>query len=139
MTNRTPLQQAALEARMADMQPAIEHAAHRVALALIEQDTVSFDLVPGDATLYPLIIRKPGPVATNPGPRNDGTLHHDEYLVVLGASFGGSYPWAGQQMHWDYCAQKWTPNGHEWTGRVMAAFLTALAGQPGVTDRVGRR
>lgn len=85
-------------------------------------------LQPGDATAYPFIIL---PKHRLVSVVSNGELEHlktrRDYLVILAASFGRGYEWGGQSMHWDYCAAKWTTDGHEWTGRVVCLLLNHLS------------
>jgi hypothetical protein len=75
-------------------------------------------LHPGDATSYPIIVVGPS--------RNMG-FGGGDYLVCLASGFGRAYAWAGQPMHADYCADKWSSDGNLWTGVVIAEFLSALS------------
>jgi hypothetical protein len=80
------------------------------------------DLQPGDATTYKIVVVRPTSKVEYPNP----TIDWDANMWV-GTSFGPLYPWRGNTIHWDYAASKWTSDNHEWTGRVIARFLTTLA------------
>lgn len=85
-------------------------------------------LTPGDATAYPFVILPAGRIVQTV--REDGwgpDTKRRDYLVILAASFGKGYEWSGQTMSWDYCAEKWTTDRHEWTGRVVCLLLNHLS------------
>lgn len=89
-------------------------------------------LTPGDGTQYRISIVKPHvrdprttdePSKTREG---DAYLFHDKYFVAT--QFGPLYEWSPKNwMSWDYVADKWVTDGREWTARVIARFLNALA------------
>lgn len=105
----------------------IETAARWVAHALEGRGSAKVRLAPGDATEYPIAIVGPGTFWAY-GKEREGRT----YWVTLMASWGCSYEWAGAPVDPGYAAQKWTnPRAGgaiaEWTGIVMAKFLTALS------------
>lgn len=82
-------------------------------------------LVPGDATRYPFIFLPPNREVL-------GSIPHEcrvsnDWMVIYAGSHGCAYPWGGRQMRWDYCADKWCQDRHEWTGRVVARLLNAVS------------
>lgn len=84
-------------------------------------------LAPGDMTEYRIVIASPGIEWAYGEPR-----HGQYYWVTLCASFGAGYEWHGGEVHGGYAAEKWTNPGsskatREWTGEVVARFLSATA------------
>jgi len=108
---------------------AYREAAGELARQLDLHNYAEIDFQPGDGTRYPIIVLAKGrdvPVIT--GDEHSGSERTHDYLVVLASSFGNAYPWAGDTgMHHSYCAEKWARDGREWTGRVIATLLNALA------------
>jgi hypothetical protein len=93
-------------------------------------------LQPGDATAYRFVILPDMREVVRVSNLGEDSAQTDpvncaNFLVILAAGFGASYDWLPGQgkLSWDYCAQKWTPNGNEWTGRVVALFLNHIADQ----------
>lgn len=99
-------------------------------LSLRRAGYVALTLEPGDATTYPIIIVAPGDHRVFQGGDNSAPQPHvrpeQNYRVAVGLSRCGTYPWRGQQLSWDYVAQKWADD-HEWTGRVICRFLNTLS------------
>lgn len=103
----------------------IAEAADRAAWSLNRRGVAHVLVEPGDATRYPFIISHVSVWDVRDGEWVE--VEPREFTVTLAASFGCSYPWGGQRMHADYCAQKWAQDCREWTGVVVAEFLSALA------------
>lgn len=107
---------------------AYTQAARELATQIHRRGVGEIILAPGDATVYPFIVLAKGrEVPEIRGEKTIEPVRRRDYLVILAATFGGTYEWGGQSMHWDYCAAKWTKDGHEWTGRVVCALLNALS------------
>lgn len=107
---------------------AYQQAARELSFQINRRGVGEILFAPGDATAYPfIVIAKGREVPEIRGEKTVETVHRSSYLVILAASFGGTYEWGGQLMHWDYCAAKWTNDCHEWTGRVVCALLNALS------------
>lgn len=109
-------------------------AAHRLA----DVGVARVRLAPGDMTEYRIDIAAPGAIWAYGEERADR-----DYGVTLCANFGCGYPWAGREVHPDYATEKWTnPSSSKGTrahtGRVMAAFLSALATAIGEAYAHGR-
>jgi hypothetical protein len=105
----------------------IDIIAREAAKSLAERGFAYVVLEPGDATSYPFVIAGPDTRIGRP---------NREYMVSLAASFGRSYPWGGIALQCDYCAVKWA-DGHEYTGVIVAEFLTRLAAH--IADDKDRR
>lgn len=80
-------------------------------------------LEPGDGTRYVVSIVQP----VRP-PKHVLMPPTGEFLprFFVCTSFGGLHEWSGQGLHWDYVAEKWVSNGHEWTARVLTRYLNTL-------------
>ena len=129
-------------ARLDDLdQDHITNAAAFAARQLADEGVAVVRLAPGDMTEYRFVIARPG-VEWAYGQVRQGKY----YSVTLCASFGSGYDWHGGEVDQYYATQKWTNAGstkgtREWTGTVVALFLTAvsqaiaarLAGNPAVT------
>lgn len=98
-------------------------------------------LSPGDGTRYDFAILRPPTNAQwdrflrqrfNPdGPEPCRFNNEGRYLVAT--QFGRLYGWGGTTVRWTYAFEKWTAGRagtpDEWTARVTARFLSALADQ----------
>ena len=103
----------------------IETVARATALALDRAEACYADLTPGDATIYHLLVVRPGVSVVSDG-ANHPYARRDEFVVTLLNLDGASYPWGGGPAHWAYEGDKLS-RGHEHTSRVVAYFLTKLS------------
>jgi hypothetical protein len=126
-------------ARLEDLdQEHIADAAEFAARQLAEVGVAVVRLAPGDMTEYRFVIASPG-FEWAYGQVRQGKY----YSVTLCAGFGSGYDWHGGKVDQYYAAQKWTNAGsskgtREWTGTVVALFLTAVSQAMGtrvVTNR----
>jgi hypothetical protein len=105
----------------------IDYAAAYASGHLDDHGVAIVHLVPGDATVYQIVV-----VAPQAYLLGDEVREGREYLVTLVNCSGATYPWNAQgDVHPSYAAAKWTTDGLRWTGVVLAAFLNALAGYLG--------
>lgn len=88
----------------------------------------SVKLTPNDGTVYPIIVTRA--VCFNIDQRGNIGVPRD-YTVCVAASFGGTYQWAGQPLHEDYVAEKWTRDGNKWTAVVVTEFLNRFSAARG--------
>lgn len=110
----------------------IKEGAAEAARQLREVGMAHVSVCPGDATAYRFVIVAPGhePMfeTTSPlAPSCRSDPYKRDYMVVLATSFGRAYAWSGQPVHGSYAADKWAHDHHVATGRVVAAFLNAVA------------
>lgn len=96
----------------------IQSAAVEMADRLREGGGWHIQLTPGDATAYQIaVVRRM---------IWRGSFTQDGWMVAN--QFAGLYPWMGQPVHEDYAVEKWGA-GNQWTGVVMAEFLTRLSAE----------
>lgn len=101
-------------------------AAAYAAACLIDLGHALVEFAPGDMTLYRVSIID----------SRHGALHEDRRVhggdmggqrYVVGSTFGSLYSWSGNEIHHDYVTTHYVTDHNEWTGRVLARFLTRTA------------